>query len=86
MNLQIQQDCAKTSSEPHTKIVSVRVYPGANGSFTLFQDDGKSYDYEKSGGSLTKLTWDDAARQLRHESTPALSELNNAAVFVIGGR
>jgi alpha-D-xyloside xylohydrolase len=64
-------------------IASLRVYPGANGSFSLYDDDGKTYAYEKGGGSSTKLTWDDAAHQLRHEGTSS-SELDKAAVLVIG--
>jgi hypothetical protein len=39
----------------------VRVYPGADGSFTLFSDDGQTYAYEKGAGSVTRLHWDDAA-------------------------
>ena len=62
----------------------MRVYPGANGSFTLFQDDGKTYGYEKGGGSVTKLTWDDAAHQLKHEGASGSSELDKARVVVIG--
>jgi alpha-glucosidase/alpha-D-xyloside xylohydrolase len=71
-----------SADEPQT-IVSLRVYPGANGSFTLFQDDGKTYDYEKSGGSVTKLTWDDAAHQLKHEGAPAWSGSDASVVKVI---
>jgi len=60
----------QSAQQPQT-IASVRVYPGANGSFTLFQDDGKTYAYEKGGGSITKLIWNDAARKLKHEGPPA---------------
>ncbi len=72
------------STQEAQTIASLRVYPGANGSFTLFEDDGKTYAYEKGGGSITKLTWDDAAHQLRHEGTSASSELDTATVVVIG--
>ena len=72
------------SAQQTQTIASVRVYPGANGSFTLFEDDGKTYAYEKGGGSITKLTWDDAAHQLRHEGTSASSELDKAIVVLIG--
>jgi len=41
-------------------IQKVRVYPGAEGSFTLFSDDGTTYAYEKGAGSVTKLHWDEA--------------------------
>jgi alpha-glucosidase/alpha-D-xyloside xylohydrolase len=72
------------SAQQIQKIASVHVYPGANGSFTLFEDDGKTYAYENGGGSVTKLTWDDAAHQLKHEGTSASSELDKATVLVIG--
>ena len=70
------------SAQQSQTIESLRVYPGANGSFTLFEDDGKTYAYEKGGGSITSLMWDDAAQQLKHEG--AASELDKAKVVVIG--
>jgi alpha-D-xyloside xylohydrolase len=72
------------SAQQPQAIASVRVYPGANGSFTLFQDDGKTYAYEKGGGSVTNLTWDDAARRLKHEGAPAWSGPDRTIVTVVG--
>jgi len=72
-----------SAQEPQA-IASVRVYPGANGSFTLFQDDGTTYAYEKGGGSVTKLTWDDAAHRLKHEGAPAWSGPDQSVVAVVG--
>jgi alpha-glucosidase/alpha-D-xyloside xylohydrolase len=69
--------------QPQT-IASVRVYPGADASFTIFQDDGKTYEYEKGAGAITKLTWNDAARQLKHEGAPAWSRTDESVVKVIG--
>jgi alpha-D-xyloside xylohydrolase len=46
------------------KLAKVRVYSGANGDFTLYQDDGKTYAYEKGNSSTTQLHWDDAAGNL----------------------
>lgn len=65
-------------------IASVRVYSGADGTFTLFQDDGTTYTYEKSGGSITKLTWDNAAHKLKHEGKPAWAGSDRSVVTVIG--
>lgn len=72
------------STQQTQKIASVRVYPGANASFTLFEDDGKTYAYEKGGSSVTKLTWDDGGHKLRHEGASASSELERAHVVVVG--
>ena len=73
------------SAQKQQKIVSVKVYAGADGSFTLFQDDGKTYAYERGKYSVTKLTWDDAAHQLKHEGAPAWSGSDAAVVKVVGG-
>ena len=72
------------SAEQPQTIASVRVYPGADGSFTLFQDDGKTYGYESGGGSVTTLTWDDAAHQLKHEGAPAWTETDASVVKIVG--
>ena len=53
-----------SSTKETQKIVAVRVYPGADGDFALYSDDGKTYAYENSGGSVRHLHWDDAARRL----------------------
>lgn len=44
--------------------LQVRIYPGADGSFTLYEDEGDSYRYEQGKRSTIELTWNDAARQL----------------------
>ena len=72
-----------SASLPQT-IASVRVYPGANGSFTLFQDDGKTYGYENGAGSITKLTWDDATHQLKHEGAQGWSAPDDSVLKVLG--
>ncbi|HEX5458996.1 MAG TPA: TIM-barrel domain-containing protein [Steroidobacteraceae bacterium] len=45
-------------------IERIRVYPGRDAEFDLYDDDGVSYDYERGGGRMTRLHWDDAARRL----------------------
>jgi len=43
----------------------IRVYPGADGSFVLYEDDGATYRYESGERATVALTWDDARRELR---------------------
>jgi len=43
------------------------VYPGANGQFTLYEDDGVSFDFEKGMFTKIRCVWDDATRQLSLE-------------------
>ena len=73
----------ESAQRPQT-IASVRVYPGADGAFTLFQDDGTTYAYEKDGGSTTRLTWDQATRQLKHEGASGWSGPDQSVVTVVG--
>jgi alpha-D-xyloside xylohydrolase len=44
--------------------IELRLYPGADAEFTLYDDDGLSYDYEKGSSSSIALRWDDKARRL----------------------
>ena len=55
------------TDEPAAAPMCLRVYPGADGTFTLYQDDGISLDYLRGKASLIRLTWDDAHRILRLE-------------------
>jgi alpha-D-xyloside xylohydrolase len=64
-------------------IEKVRVYPGADASFTLFSDDGTTYAYEKGAGSITHLHWDDAAGKLTHEGSDAWTGPDSAIVEVV---
>ncbi len=52
------------SSEKSWQQLELRVYPGANGSFTLYEDEGDNYNYEKGQFSEITFTWDDAQRRL----------------------
>ena len=66
------------------KIVSVNVYPGANGEFTLLQDDGTSYGYEHGKHAAATLTWDEAAHRLKQDGVQAWSGPDKPVVSVIG--
>ena len=42
----------------------VRIYPGADGRFTIYEDDNETYEYEKGASARYELTWDDDRRTL----------------------
>jgi len=73
----------ESADQPET-IASVNVYPGANGSFTLFHDDGTTNGYEKGGGLVTKLTWDDKSQRLNHQGAAAWPGPDMSRVVVVG--
>ena len=44
--------------------LEIRVYPGADGTFTLYEDEGDSYNYEKGVYSTISFSWSDKGRTL----------------------
>jgi len=42
----------------------VRVYPGADATFTLYEDDNETYNYEKGDFATYDLVWNDSAKTL----------------------
>jgi len=45
--------------------LSLTVYPGADGGFTLYEDDGSSFDYRKGAWMKLRIAWTDADRRLK---------------------
>jgi alpha-D-xyloside xylohydrolase len=54
------------STNEEQKVASVRIYPGADGNFDLYRDDGKTYAYEDGASQISHLHWSDKTRQFTH--------------------
>jgi alpha-D-xyloside xylohydrolase len=56
----------------------LRIYTGADGDFTLYEDEGDNYDYERGAYSVIPIHWDDKAEILtignRRGSFPGMLE------------
>jgi alpha-D-xyloside xylohydrolase len=52
------------ASEKPADPLEIRVYRGANGNFTLFEDEGDSYNYEKGAYATIPFSWDEASQTL----------------------
>ncbi|NJK85936.1 MAG: DUF5110 domain-containing protein [Bacteroidales bacterium] len=46
--------------------IEIRVYPGADGLFNLYEDEGDTYNYEKGAYSIIPFTWNDAEKKTYH--------------------
>jgi alpha-D-xyloside xylohydrolase len=44
--------------------LEIRIYKGQDGSFTLYEDEGDTYDYENGKYSQIPFDWNDSTRQL----------------------
>ncbi len=71
------------STDEKQAIAEVRVYRGADGEFTLYSDDGKTYAYEQGKSEITRLKWDEASGKLTHTGPAAWSVPDAQVVKVI---
>lgn len=66
----------------------VRIYPGADGKFTLYEDDNETYAYERGQSARYDLSWNDAQRTLtigaRHGAFPRMVKQRTLKIVVIG--
>jgi alpha-D-xyloside xylohydrolase len=64
--------------------LEIRIYPGADGEFTLYEDENDNYNYEKGSYSTILFEWDDEKKVLtisdRQGSFPGML---NARIFNI---
>jgi len=49
--------------EPIDTPLSVTIYPGTDGAFELYEDDGKTFAHKKGDWMRLAMTWNDAARR-----------------------
>jgi alpha-D-xyloside xylohydrolase len=52
------------SDEKPADPIELRVYPGADGRFTLYEDENDNYNYEKGKYATIPIQWNDAKRTL----------------------
>jgi alpha-D-xyloside xylohydrolase len=76
------------STEKPADPIELRVYPGADGDFTLYEDENDNYDYEKGAHATIPFHWDDAKRVLtigaRQGSFPGMLESRTFRVIFVG--
>ncbi len=61
----------------------IRIYPGADATFDLYRDDGVTNTYEKAGGKITVLHWDDATQRFSHTGPEAWSQPDSNLIKVM---
>jgi alpha-glucosidase/alpha-D-xyloside xylohydrolase len=58
--------------EPSKEILTLRIYPGADGRSTLYDDDGTSFRYRQGEFTRLECSWDNASRTLQVTSSKAI--------------
>jgi alpha-D-xyloside xylohydrolase len=72
------------STRETQKLAKLKIYPGADGNFTLYNDDGLTYAYEKGDAQITKLHWDDASGKLSSTGAKAWTGPDSQLIEVVG--
>jgi alpha-D-xyloside xylohydrolase len=66
------------SNQKPADLIELRVYPGADGSFTLYEDENDTYHYEKGAYATIPIQWNDSTHTLtlgaRKGSFPGMLE------------
>lgn len=57
----VKQYTMQPSEEP----ITLTIYPGADGRFVLYEDDGVTFDYRRGEQMKIEASWNDRARRLR---------------------
>ena len=52
------------AAEKNWDNLEIRIYPGANGEFTLYEDENDNYNYEKGQNSTIIMKWNDQSKTL----------------------
>ncbi len=66
------------------KLAKLKIYPGADSIFTLYNDDGLTYDYEKGDNQITQLHWDDATGKFSSTGPKPWTQPDSDLVEVVG--
>ena len=74
------------STNEKQALQELRVYPGADAAFDLYNDDGTTYAYESGAMEVTHLQWSDAAQKLTHTGTALAGSEDASLVKVIHAR
>ena len=75
----------ESTNEAQT-IATVRVYPGADGDFDLYTDDGTTYAYEQGASELTHLHWSGVSQKLTVSGAKLKAAQGDVPVEIVRGR
>lgn len=63
--------------------LEIRIYPGEDGKFSLYGDDGFTQKYKTQAGERINFTWQDESRKLRITQASSSKTKKQAVVFLI---
>jgi alpha-D-xyloside xylohydrolase len=68
--------------------IELRIYPGANGEFKLYEDESDNYNYEKGSSATIDIKWNDKSHQLtisdRKGTFPGMVNKRTFNIILVG--
>jgi alpha-D-xyloside xylohydrolase len=82
-------DIQSTAEQPDAAL-ELWVYPGQDGSFMLYEDEGDNYNYEKGAFATIQIRWEEQKRRLildeRVGVYPSMPKRVEFRVKIVGGK
>jgi alpha-D-xyloside xylohydrolase len=79
----VVQHTGEMPNAPH----EIRIYPGADGEFTIYEDEGDSYRYETGLFSTINIQWNDNSSQLifgkRKGEFPGMADYRDFNIVIV---
>jgi alpha-D-xyloside xylohydrolase len=68
--------------------IELRIYPGADGKFTLYEDANDTYNYEKGEFAMISFNWNDKTKELnistQKGSFPGMLKTRTFKIVLVG--
>ena len=74
------------STNDTQRIARLRVYPGADGDFDIYTDDGTTYNYENGQSEITKLHWSNASKRLDRSGAKLNVVSEQSLIEIVGSK
>jgi hypothetical protein len=75
-------------AEKPADTISLKIYPGANGSFELYEDEGDNFNYEDNIKSTISFSWNDQGKTLsigkRQGEFPGMLKERKIKIMLVG--
>lgn len=77
------------ATEKSNKVIELRIYPGADGQFTFYEDENDNYNYEKGEYATFTFTWNNKLKTLSISDTrgdfPGMLRQHSFNVILVNG-
>ncbi len=78
------------ATQKTNKVIELRVYPGADGRFTFYEDENDNYNYEQGRYSTFTFAWNDKQKELSISATkgnfPGMLRQHTFNIILVNGQ